>query len=37
MSNLFTYSDQQIAIFDEIIHPTSPIVLIKATAGTSFY
>lgn len=35
MSNLFTYSDQQIAIFDEIIHPTSPVVLIKATAGAA--
>ena len=36
MSNiLFSYSSQQIAIFDEIINPTSPIVLIKAVAGAA--
>lgn len=35
MSHIFTYSDQQIAIFDEIIHPTSDTVLVKATAGSS--
>ena len=35
MSHIFTYSDQQIAIFDEIIHPTSDTILVKATAGSS--
>ena len=35
MSHIFTYSDQQIAIFDEIVRPTAPIVLIKAVAGAA--
>jgi len=30
MSKSFTWSDQQIAIFDEFLNPTSPILAIQA-------
>ena len=35
MSNIFTYSDQQLALFDEIMHPTEPIILVQAVAGAA--
>lgn len=32
---LLTYTDEQHAIFDELMTPTSPVIAIKATAGSS--
>ncbi len=32
---LITYSQQQQAIFDEVMDPTNPVVLVKATAGSA--
>ena len=31
----FTYSDQQLSIFDEFLNPTNPILAIEATAGAA--
>ena len=35
MSNLIQWSDQQQAIFAEMMHPTNPVLLIQATAGAA--